>query len=117
MTSVVIVDDEIDFVEVLQEYFETVGIQVVNTGNNGQEAIELCIKHSPDFLILDLAMPKFDGVYTLEKLLEKNSPIKVIILTGLLDEVQISTLSKFKIDAKFVKPINPKILSDFIKNN
>lgn len=117
MTSVVIIDDEIDLVEAIQEYLETMDIQVVACGINGQEAIELCIKHSPDFLILDLAMPKYDGIYTLEKLLEKNSPIKVIVMTGLMDKDQKLTLSKFKIHAKFLKPTNPKILVDVIKNN
>jgi len=117
MTCVVIVDDEIDLVEVIQEYLETVDIQVVATGNNGQEAIELCIKHSPDFLILDLSMPKFDGIYTLQKFLEKNNPIKVIIMTGFLDEVQKLALSKYNIVGVFIKPNNPKTLADFIKNN
>ncbi len=117
MTSVVIVDDEVDSVEVLQDYLEISDIQVVATGNNGQDAIELCVKYSPDFLVLDLRMPKFDGTYTLEKLLEENSPIKVIVVTGFIDEEDKSNMNKYKISKMFMKPTNPKEIVDFIKNN
>lgn len=117
MKSAVLVDDEIDLVESIQEVLETEDIKIVATGNNGQEAVELCIKHLPDFLILDLGMPKFDGIHALEKLSEKNSSVKVIIMTGLLDEEHKANLKRFKIDASFIKPTSPIAIADFIKNN
>lgn len=117
MTSVVIVDDEIDSVEVLKDYFEISDIQVVAIGHNGQEAIELCIKHSPDFLVLDLRMPKFDGMYTLEKLLDENNSIKVLVVTGFIDEEDKSNIEKYKISKVFMKPTDPKDIVNFIKNN
>ncbi len=117
MIKAIVIDDEIELVEVIQEILEMSNIQVVATGNNGQQAIEMCTKHSPDFLILDLKMPKFDGIYTLEKLLEKNNPVKVIIMTGFIDERDRSDLNKFNIKKLFIKPTNPEDIVDFIKNN
>jgi len=62
-------------------------------------------------------MPKFDVMYAHEKISEKNNPIKVIIMTGLLNKAKKLTLNKFKIDEIFVNPTNPKKIVEFIKNN
>lgn len=117
MPSVVIVDDEPDLLEVMKDFLGMKGIQVVATGRNGHEAIELCEQHKPDFLVLDLSMPEFDGFYALEKFAKLNNPVKVIVITGLLNEQTQFELYKFKPQTTFPKPVNPDKLADFIQNN
>jgi len=112
---VVIIDDEIDIVSTLSEYLELKDIQIIGTGKNGQDAIDLCVKHSPDFLILDLTMPDFDGFYALEKLREMNSLIKVIVMTGLLDKNNQQKLSQYRLVGSFTKPTNLDDLVNCIK--
>ena len=117
MSRIIIIDDEIDIIDTLSEFFEDESIEIIGTGKNGQEAVELCIKHSPDFLLLDISMPKFDGFYALEKLKELNSQVKIILMTGLIGEDTESKLSEYKLATSFLKPVQLKELLDFIKNN
>ena len=75
---VVVVEDEslirLDVVESLVEF----GFDVVAQGANGEEAIQLANEHKPDLVVMDIKMPKMDGlealdVAELEKLLEAES--------------------------------------------
>ena len=107
MVTVVIVDDEPDFITVFSDFFAMNDITVLGFGNNGHDAVEFCVKHSPDYLILDLFMPKFDGFYALEKLSEMKNPTKIIVISGLLDEHTLNKLNEYKLFASFTKPVTP----------
>ena len=61
MTSVIIVDDEKDIVNSLSMLLESHGIDVIGKGYNGLEGIQLFDKLHPDIVLLDLAMPEYDG--------------------------------------------------------
>ncbi len=107
MTRVIIVDDEMDWVEVLKDYLEMKDVEVIAAGYNGQDAIDLCKNNSADFLLLDLSMPEFDGFYALENINKLKIPIKIIVLTGLLTESNQKRLENFKIFSTIIKPVNP----------
>ena len=104
MTTVVIADDEIALTELLVELFELEKIDVVGVGYDGKQAVELCTKHNPDFLILDLSMPNFDGFYSLEKL--RNTSTKIIVTTGLVEENVLVQLNSFPIFSIQSKPVD-----------
>lgn len=78
---VLIVDDEKAFSSVLAERMETRGFQV-DTVESGHEAIAQVQKSNYDAIVLDLAMPKLDGIATLKQLLEINPDLQIILLTG-----------------------------------
>ena len=80
-TSVLIVDDEEDFVSMLTMRLEARGLKVDAAGN-GQDAIEKAGQRRYDAILLDMAMPGLDGVQTLKRLLELNADLQVILLTG-----------------------------------
>lgn len=101
MTTIVIVDDERDMVEVSTELLRMSGIDVVGVGYDGKQALELCTAHNPDFLSLDLSMPNYDGFYALERL--GNTKTKIIVLTGLIDKdilVKLRLYSTFSVQRK-----------------
>jgi len=106
MVSVVIIDDEDDLTSVLNDFCEMKGVSVLGTGKNGKDAAELCEKHHPDYLLLDIAMPHFDGFYALEILQKTKNPVKIIIMSGLLDDQNKTKLEKYEIFALFNKPMN-----------
>ena len=111
MITVVIVDDEVDAVNGLSEILKIKKFDVVGVGYDGKQAVELCRLHNPDFLFLDLSMPKFDGFYALEKLQDK-SHTKIVIMTGLTDDETVKKLSNFSVLSVQLKPLN----FDFIFN-
>ena len=80
-TRVLLVDDEVDFVETLAERLRTRGM-TVEVATSGQQAIDKTDEHSFDAVVLDLAMPGMDGIATLKKLLAKNRDLQVMLLTG-----------------------------------
>lgn len=114
---IVIVDDEVDYTEILKDYCEMNDMEVVGIGHNGQDAVELCKEHAPDFMLLDLSMPKFDGFYALENIKKMNIPVKVIVLTGLLTEDSLEKLNQHDVFVTFIKPVNPEDVINKIQNS
>ena len=80
-STVLLVDDEVDFVEVLAERLEARGL-AVDTAENGEMALEKAEKRAFDAILLDMAMPGMDGIQTLKGLLQINPDLQVILLTG-----------------------------------
>jgi len=79
--KVLIVDDEKEFSDVLAERMESRGFEV-DTVESGAEALEQVSKRNYDAIILDLAMPRMDGIETLRRLLEENADLQILLLTG-----------------------------------
>lgn len=80
-TLVLLVDDEVEFVDALADRLKTRGL-TVETATNGAAALELAEKMRFDAIVLDVAMPGMDGIETLEELLRVNPDLQVILLTG-----------------------------------
>jgi len=78
---VLLVDDEVEFVDVLAERLEARDLRV-SKANSGPAALKLAEATTFDAIVLDMAMPGMDGIETLERLLEINPDLQVILLTG-----------------------------------
>jgi two-component system NarL family response regulator len=74
-----------DHTTVLAGLASIIGMQpdmlVVAEAVNGREAVDLWQKHRPDVTLLDLRMPKLDGVSVLEEIRQHNASARIIILT------------------------------------
>ncbi len=78
---VLLVDDEVEFVETLAERMRARGLEVA-TATNGAEALRLAEQENFDAVVLDLAMPGMDGIETLEHMLRRQPDLQVMLLTG-----------------------------------
>ena len=78
---VLIVDDEVDFVEMLSLRLEEAGEKVV-PAYNGRECLEILKKLDIDVVILDIKMPGMDGIQTLKEIKKGFPLVEVIMLTG-----------------------------------
>ena len=85
--SVIIIDDDEDILELLTEYLLLEDFNVVGRGTDGLMAVNLYAKHMPDFVIMDIAMPNYDGIYGLENIKKLNPDATIIILTGMNDKL------------------------------
>jgi len=79
--KVLLVDDELEFTQVLSERMKARGVDV-DTAASGHEALEKVKGRSYDAIILDFSMPEMDGIETLRHLVEDNPDLQVILLTG-----------------------------------
>lgn len=78
---VLLVDDEIEFTDVLAERMQSRGFNV-DTAGTGREALEMVQERTYDAVILDLQMPELDGMETLKQMRDKNPSLQIILLTG-----------------------------------
>ena len=111
MRSVIIIDDEKDCRDSLQDTLELSGIDVVGTGENGEEAFQLYDKFLPDVVILDLNMPEYDGNYAIEKIKRKYHDARIIVVTGFVD----LKFDENKTDAVMCKPYDTQELINMMK--
>jgi NarL family two-component system response regulator LiaR len=80
---VVIADDHAVVRQGLRTYLELQDdIDVVAEATDGAEAVDAATRHAPDVVLLDLAMPRLDGVGALRELRERAPEVRVIVLTS-----------------------------------
>jgi two-component system response regulator (stage 0 sporulation protein A) len=93
----IIVDDSLEVCGMLKEYFSKQDcIQLVGEAHDGLEALSLIEAEHPDVVLLDMVMPKMDGLSVLETLARKNitNPPAIIALTALnRDDFIIRTIA------------------------
>ena len=80
------------------------GINVLAKGYNGLEAVQLYKKFRPDYVLLDMLMPLYDGFYGLRKIQEFDSKAKVIILSASINQNETEKLVELGVSAIFQKP-------------
>ena len=79
--SVLLVDDEVEFVETLTKRMKKRKLKTSSV-NSGEDALEFLGQHPTDVVILDVKMPGIDGIQTLREIKQKYPLIEVIMLTG-----------------------------------
>ncbi|MCA9945497.1 MAG: response regulator [Anaerolineales bacterium] len=88
--------------------------QVVATAANGYEAIQLVHEHQPDLLIMDINMPKMDGVSALSKLRQDFPSLNCLLISSERDEVTLSRARKAGAFDFLVKPFTSEELIEVI---
>ncbi len=84
---VLVVDDHAVVREGLRAFLELqVGIEVVGEAADGEEALTAADRLRPDVVLLDLVMPRLEGVRALRALRERLPGARVIVLTSFLDD-------------------------------
>ena len=104
MTSVCVIDDDRDTVEVFCEYLAIKDIEVLGRGYDGRTAVELYKKLKPDIVLLDVMMPEYDGFYALKEIRKIDPNAKVIMVTADLTSDTEKKLVELKATAMIYKP-------------
>jgi DNA-binding NarL/FixJ family response regulator len=85
--SVVIADDHPIFRKGLVEVVaESPGLRLLEAVADGTAAVEACVRHQPDVLVVDFEMPRLNGADAIRELRARDLPTAVIVLTGHKDE-------------------------------
>ena len=106
-STVLIVDDNAQNVELLQAFLEALPVKLV-TAYDGVEALERVKEHNPDLILLDIMMPRMSGFQVCRKL--KGDPatkdIQVLMVTALNELGDIEQASECGTDDFVSKPVN-----------
>lgn len=89
MIRVVIVDDQTLIRQGIRGLLTVAGIEVVGEADDGRAALETIAEASPDVVLLDIRMPRFDGIWTLERLREAGIDVPVLVLTTFDDDALV----------------------------
>lgn len=111
--KILVVDDEVAISEIIKFNFEKEGY-LVDTADNGREAIELVKKNDYMLVLLDIMMPKLNGFETLREI-RKFSNIAVIMLTAREEEVDKVLGLELGADDYVVKPFSMRELLARVK--
>ena len=109
--KILVIDDEKDILLLLKYNLEQEGY-IVKTANSGFEALKIVDKFSPQLILLDIMMPKLDGIETCIKLrsIESLSNAYIIFLTAREEEYSEVAAFDAGADDYITKPIKPRAL-------
>ncbi|WP_296268251.1 response regulator transcription factor [Pseudomonas sp. UBA6562] len=82
MTSVLVVDDHAAIRFAVSMLLENQKFQLLGTASDGIQAVEMARKLSPDVVILDIALPRLDGMEVIKRLQLMEPAPKIMVLTG-----------------------------------
>jgi len=104
LKKILIIEDEKTLLEVLSSKFRKANFEVLEA-QNGEEGLEKALKHHPDLILLDIVMPKMDGMEVLEKLRQDawGRDVSVILLTNIADTDQVANATKYQVYDYLIK--------------
>jgi DNA-binding response OmpR family regulator len=114
-TSLLIIEDDENISSAIQEYFSRAGYNV-STAGDGLAGIELAAKVRPDAVVLDLMLPKMDGLAVCKELRLKAPQMPILMLTAKDDVVDKVLGLEMGADDYITKPFSLRELEARIKS-
>ena len=111
---ILVVDDEASIRRILETRLSMIGFNVI-TAADGEEALLILKRETPNLIILDVMMPKLDG-YGVCQEIRKESDVPIIMLTALGDVADRITGLELGADDYVIKPFSPKELEARIRS-
>ena len=107
---ILLCEDEPDIQRTLKNILKKRGYEV-RTAKDGEEAINIAKKINPDAILLDIRMPKVDGLEVAREIRKCNAQTKIIFITAFQSPELSKEAAKYNISDYLVKPASPgKIL-------
>ena len=107
------IEDDVDIQMIYLSQIETFVDNVI-CASDGEEGYNSYLQHKPDIILLDINMPKLDGISLAKKIREVDSKVKIIITTSYADQDKLLQAIELSLVKYILKPINPNILRETI---
>lgn len=117
--KVAIADDNVEFSEILRDYLSQMeDIEIVGIANDGEKAVELFKESNPDIALLDIIMPKLDGIGVLEKInvLSPEQKTDFIILSAIGQDAIVQKTMMLGAEYYMIKPFDLELLVQRIRD-
>lgn len=103
MKKILICEDEADAIAYLNNKLGREGYEI-HTAVDGKEAIEKAKEIKPDLILLDIRMPKLDGLEVAKQIRKSDTHAKIIFLTAFESPELVKEATKYNISDYIVKP-------------
>jgi CheY-like chemotaxis protein len=117
LKKILFVDDDEDVHLIIGFSLKQIPGVELRSATSGEEAIKIAMEFNPDLILLDVMMPKMDGIATLQaiKLLPSLAKIPVIFLTARAQHNEVEEYLKYGILDVIVKPFNPMTFGELVQ--
>jgi NarL family two-component system response regulator LiaR len=90
-------------------------IEVVAEAGDGEEALATALEHRPDVVLIDLVMPKLDGIETIRRLREQAPGVRAIVLSSFVDDDKLFPALRAGAAGYLLKDVQPQDLVEAIR--
>jgi CheY-like chemotaxis protein len=113
---IVVADDDADILDLVAFTLERCG-HVVHRARDGEEALELVRRELPDLAVLDVSMPKLDGLQLTRRLRDDplTRAVRIVLLTALVQDTDVSEGLAAGANEYVTKPFSPQELEQRIE--
>lgn len=117
MEKILLIDDDESFLELAKKYLEKENFEVI-CANCGEDGMDLIEEEDPNLVLLDVAMPKFDGWDVYQQIKSVKPDISISFLTSMQ---KLPSLDKYDIEDYIIKekPLKEKLVErvkEILKN-
>lgn len=92
--TVVIVDDSKFLIKQIIDFFQKqLGFEVLATGNDGNDAIELYRTHRPNLITLDITMPNKDGMEAMKEIIREFPDANIVMISAVRGNAMLECMS------------------------
>ncbi|WP_201714703.1 response regulator transcription factor [Rossellomorea arthrocnemi] len=107
--KVIIADDEYIIREGIRSSvdWEEFGMEVIGEAEDGEEAVELALKHQIDILLIDLNMPIMNGLDAMKNLRDELPHCKMVVISGYDEFHYAQEAIRLQVEDYLLKPVNP----------
>lgn len=118
LTKLLFIDDDNDILTIAKYCLESLSGVTVKYLSSGEETIQEALDFQPDLIILDVMMPKMDGVATINAmhLIPSIVHIPVVFITAKVQKEEIAQYFKLGVIDVITKPFDPLTLPSTIQN-
>lgn len=115
-SKVMLVDDHLLFLEGLSYLLKTYGIEVVGKARDGEEALLKAHILKPDVILMDIRMPKCNGIEAVKRINSELGEIKIIILTASEDNEDLFDAIKYGASGYLLKNTDGHKLIEYLED-
>jgi two-component system chemotaxis response regulator CheY len=110
--KLLIVDDSLVVRKAISKFLENYNVKIIGTATDGNSALVMFKKYSPEIVTLDITMPGLDGFDVLDEMIRLDKNVQVVVITALSDKA--TGLKALRLGAKsyITKPFGPQKLKD-----
>ncbi|AHI04597.1 chemotaxis response regulator [Bdellovibrio bacteriovorus W] len=102
----IVIDDAAFLREVIKNILLEKGMRFLGEAGDGEAGVQLVLTTLPDLVVIDMVMPKKNGIQAIQEIKSQNSDIKILVCSTLDDELLIQQAKEAGADEYLMKPFS-----------